>query len=183
VIAVGIAIAVQSAAAAVKIHVDLDKTFDFRQVSTWGWNPEGAGDVMVARTPDDDPKAIKRLAEPLVMNAVNAEMPRCGLMPATGTPDVTLTYYLLLTLGDSAQTMGQFLPPVAAWGLPPFAASTTSLEFVQRGSLVLDLSAKGEVVWRGVAEAQIKLDLDQDRRAALIGEAVRKILERYPRKK
>jgi len=48
---------------------------------------------------------------------------------------------------------------------------------------VFDLSAKGAVVWRGVAEAQIKLALDEKQRTALLREAAQKILERYPPKK
>ena len=182
-IVVAIALAVPSVMAKVKVRADFDKTFDFRQPQTWGWNPKGPGDVIVARTPDDDPEAIQKRAEPLIMNAVSGEMPRRGLKPAAGTPDLTLTYYLLLTVGSSAQTLGQFLPPVAAWGIPPFAPSTTSLEVIEQGSLVFDLSAKGDVVWRGIGEAQIKMGLDQDKRAALIREAVREILERYPPKK
>ena len=181
--AVGTALAVQSLAAAVKVRSDFNKAFDFKQAHTWAWNPKGAGNVMVARTSSDDPEAIKRIAEPYVLKTVDTEMPRRGLMPATGAPDLTLTYYLLLTLGSSAQTMGQFLPSTTQWGIPPFAPVTQSLEFVQQGSLVLDLSANGEVVWRGVGEAQIKMDLSQEKRAALIVEAVQKVLAKYPPKK
>jgi Domain of unknown function (DUF4136) len=181
--AVAVAIAVQSGSAAVKVHADFDKAFDFSQARTWAWNPKDAGDVMVARTPDDDPEVIQQRADPVIKEAVSREMPRRGLKPAAGTPDLTLVYYLLLTVGASAQTMGQFLPPVSAWGLPPFAPSTSSLEVIEQGSLVLDLSANGQVVWRGIGQAKIKMGLPQDKRAALIHEAVREILERYPPKK
>ncbi len=182
-IALGMAFAVQLGAAAVKVRVDFDKAFDFRQSRTWGWNPQESGRVMLARTPSDDPEAVRRRAEPIIMDAVSAEMARRGLEQAAGTPDLTLTYYLLLTIGTSAQTMGQFLPAVSAWGLPPFMQSTTSIEAIERGSLVLDLSANGQVVWRGIGEARLSLDLNQDKRAALIREAVREILKRYPPKK
>ena len=37
-------------------------------------------------------------------------MTRLGLTQATDEPDLTVTYYLLLTTNMSAQTMGQFLP-------------------------------------------------------------------------
>jgi Domain of unknown function (DUF4136) len=180
---VAIVVGVQSGAAKIKVRADFNKAFDFRQARTWGWNPNGAGDVMAARTQADDPAAIKRIAEPAIMNAVGVEMPRRGLTLAAATPDLTLTYFLLLTVGSSAQTVGQFLPSTTAWALPPFVASTQSLEFIPQGSLVLDLSAKGEVVWRGVGEGQIKWELDQNQRRALINEAVQKILERYPPKK
>ncbi len=182
-IVVAMAAVVPPVGAKVKVRIDFQKAFDFQQVRTWGWNQKDAGDVLVARTPNDDPEAIKKLAEPLIMSAVSAEMPPRGLKPATGSPDLAVTYYLLLTLGVSTQTLGQFLPPVAQWGLPPFTPSTTSIEAIEQGSLVLDLSANGEVVWRGVGEAKIKMGLAQDKRAALIREAVREILKRYPPKK
>ena len=44
----------------VDVSVEHDKAFDFKPVRTWGWNPEGPGEVMMARTQDDDPDAMKR---------------------------------------------------------------------------------------------------------------------------
>ena len=170
----------QIGAAAVKVHVDVDKAFDLRKVRTWSWG-EPKGHVMVARTPTDDPDAIQKLAEPVVMDAVLKEMPGRGLTQSTDNPNVTLKYYLLLTVGSSAQTMGQFLPAVSQWAMPPFLASTQSLQLIQQGSLALDLSAGGEIVWRGIAESEIKPGLTQERRAALIREAIRDILRRYPK--
>ena len=181
-IGVGLAVAVQSGTASVKVHTGFDKAFDFTRVHTWGWNPAGAGNLMVARTADEDPAATKRVVDPIVREAVETEMPRRGLTLST-PPDVTLTYYVLLTIGQSAQQMGQFLPSVAQWGLPPFAPATTSLKVIEQGSLVFDLSAKGQVVWRGVGEAQIKMNLDRDKRIELIHEAVHEILDEYPPKK
>lgn len=182
-IAAGVIVAVQIGVAAVKVHVDLDKTFDFRKVNSWAWGTPEAGRVIVARTPSDDPEAIQRLAEPIIMDAVVAEMPSRGLTQAAYAPDVTVKYYLLLTIGDSAQTVGQFLPPVTQWGVPPFMASTQALKVIQQGSLAIDFSANGEIVWRGVGAAEIKPGLPQEKRAALIREAVREILKRYPQKK
>jgi hypothetical protein len=180
--AAGMTFALQSGVAAVKVHADFDKTFDFQKARTWGWNSK-PGTVMVARTPDDDPEEIRRQAEPVIMGAVGAEMNRRSLTPAVGSPDLSAGYYLLLTIGASAQTLGQFLPPVTEWGVPPFAPSTTSLKVIRQGSLVLDLSANREVVSRGIAEAEIKMDLTEDKRLALIREAVGQMLKRYPPKK
>ena len=181
-IAIAIAIAVQPGAAAVKVRVEFDKTFDFSRARTWSWNPNGAGQVMLARTRDDDPEAFKRRAEPIILDAVNMEMPRRGLTPAAGMPDVTLMYYVLVTVGASSQTAGQFLPATAAWGLPPFAATTTSLSMIQQGSLVLDFSVNERIVWRGIGETEIKPGLDESKRVALIREGVRELLRRFPPK-
>jgi len=56
---------------AVDVHVEHDKMFDFRPIRTWGWNPAGAGRVMMARTKDDDPEAMKQRVDPIVREAVH----------------------------------------------------------------------------------------------------------------
>ena len=180
--AAALAFNANTARARVDVHVEFDKTFNFKEVRTWGWNPAGPGEVKMARTRDDDPDAMKAFAEPRILDAVTTEMARQKLPRADTDPDLTVTYYLLLTTNMSTQTIGQFLPATTAWGLPPFAAATQSLKMMNRGSLVLDLSAKGTVVWRGLAQANIKIDADVERREALLREGVRDLLRRYPPK-
>jgi hypothetical protein len=180
--AAAVALAVQSALGAVDVRVEYDKAFDFKPIRTWGWDARGPGDVKMARTQEDDPEAMKRKAEPLILDAVTQEMVRLKLEQNASSPDLTVTYYLLLSTNLSSQTMGQFLPAVAAWGLPPFPPATQSLKVMNRGSLVLDLSAKGTVVWRGLAQTQLELGTDDKKREAAIREGVRNMLRRYPRK-
>ena len=177
-----VAFTVPAAVARVKVTVEFDKAFDFKAVRTWGWKAAGPGEIMMARTQDDDPEAMRKRAEPPIVDAVNVEMTRRGLSQAPAAPDLTVMYYLLLTTSFSAQTVGQFLPATTAWAVPPFAQATQSLEFMNRGSLVLDLSANGTVVWRGVAQANIKPDTTEKKRDVLIREAVRDLLRRYPSK-
>ena len=171
-----------AAIAAIDVRVDSDKAFDFKTVRTWGWDPEEAGVVRMARTQEDNPDAVKARAEPAILAAVAAEMMRHGLQLSPSQPDVTVTYYLLLTTNMSTQTMGQFVPATVAWGLPLFAPATQSMTVMDQGSLVLDLKAKGAVVWRGVAQAKIKMDADEKKREATLREAVRDLLRRYPPK-
>ena len=151
-------------------------------MKTWGWNPQQPGEVKMARTKDDDPEAARQRAEPVILDAVSTEIGRRGLQRATSAPDLIVTYYLLLTTNMTTQTMGQFLPATTGWGLPPFAQATQSLKMMNQGSLVLDLSANGAVVWRGVAQAKIEFDADEKKRETLIREAVRDLLRRYPPK-
>ncbi len=182
IVATAIALGVQTALA-VDVKVDFDKAFNFKAARTWAWNLEGPGKILMARTPDDDPEAMRKQAEPVLMSAVQTEMGRLGLQPATfAMPDVFLTYYLLLTTATSSQTLGQFIPGPAAWGIPPFAPGTQSLEMMNHGSLVLDCTANQAVVWRGVARSNIKIGIDVKRREALIREAVRDLLRRFPPK-
>ena len=170
--------------AKVKARADFNKAFVFRQAHTWGWNPTGAGQIMAARTADDDKEAVRKLAEPIIFSAVSQEMPKRGLTQATGAPDLTLAYYLLLTIGSSAQTMGQFLPGSVAWGMPPFLAITQSLKIFEQGSLVLDIRRPdGNVVWRGVAQAEMHVDRPDAVRNATLGSVVADILKQFPPKK
>ena len=167
--------------ARVDVRVEHDKSFDFKPVRTWAWSPAGRGVMKMARTQNDDPEAMRQLAEPIIVDAVGRETKQRGLTEAAAAEaDLHLRYYVLLTMGESAQTVGQFLPATLGWGLPPFAPATQSLEMMNQGSIVLDFSAHDTVVWRGVARAKIKFDADQKRRESLVREAVRDLLRRYP---
>ena len=169
--------------AAVKVKTQFTKSFDFAKAKTWSWHDGGPGEVKMARTADDDPEVVRQRAEPVIMEAVAAALPKRGLTAAAGGPaDLQIKYYVLITIGTDAQVIGQFLPAVAAWGLPPFAAATQSYTVIEQGSLVLDISANKEVVWRGIGQAQLKPGQAQEKRAALVREAVQEILKHYPPK-
>ena len=183
--AAAVALFSERAIARVDVKIDFDEKFDFTKVKTWAWNPAGYGQVKMARTQTDDPEAAQKYAEPLIVEAITAALAKSPLKSAetsAAPPDVIVTYYLLLTNNVSAQTVGQFLPGQTAWGLPPFLASTQSLEVMNRGSLVIDLSAGDNVVWRGIAQANIKMDADNKKRESLIREAARDLIRRYPPK-
>ena len=176
-----VAIAVQ-AVSAVDVKVDFEKTFDFTAVKTWSWNPMGPGEIRMVRSASDDPDAMRVRAEPVIMSTVLDEMTRRGFKLTTGNPDVTVTYFLLLSTNVTTQQVGQFLPANAMWGVPPFAPSTQSMEIMNQGSLVLDLNASGKIVWRGVAQAKIQPDAKPKKRDDLLREAVRDLLKRVPKK-
>lgn len=167
---------------AVDVKADFDKTFDFKSVRTWGWNPQGRGDVKMARTKDDNPEAAKARVEPLIVDAVMKEMSQRGLTFTTTSPDVVVTYFLLLSTNMTSQTVGQFLPATTQWGLPPFAPATQSLEVMNQGSLVLDASAREKIVWRAIANAKLKTDADDKKRESVLREAVRDLLRKFPAK-
>jgi hypothetical protein len=170
--------------AAVKVKTQFTKSFDFTKAKTWSWHEGGPGEVKMALTADDNPELVRQRAEPIIMEAVGATLPQRGLAAAaTGAPsDVKIKYYVLITLGTDAQTIGQFLPAVTAWGVPPFSGATQSYSVIERGSLVLDISANKEVVWRGIGQAELKPGQTQEKRAALVRAAVADILKKYPPK-
>jgi Domain of unknown function (DUF4136) len=169
--------------AGIDVRVEHDKAFDFKSVRTWAWSESGRGAVYMARTQQDNAEAMREVAEPIIVAAMARESARRKLTEATvGDADVQLKYHLLMSMGQSAQTMGQFLPGAMQWGLPPMGAATQSLTLMNQGSLVFDFSANGTVVWRGVAYAQIKLDAEQKKRQELLEQAVRELLKRFPPK-
>lgn len=170
--------------AAVKVKTQFTKSFDFTKAKTWSWHEGGPGEVKMALTADDNPELVRQRAEPIIMEAVGATLPQRGLTAAaSGAPsDVKIKYYVLITLGTDAQTIGQFLPAVTAWGVPPFSGATQSYSVIERGSLVLDISANKEVVWRGIGQAELKPGQTQEKRAALVRAAVADILKKYPPK-
>lgn len=173
-------------AAKVNTRTDQDKQFDFKNVRTWGWDVEEAGDVKMARAAGDDPAPIKKQYGPTIVDAVSRELTERGLTAATpsATPDLRFHYYLLVTVGFDTQTLGQFLPAVPEWGLPPFAPQTTAFSIIQQGSLVLDAvsPAAGRVVWRGIAQTEIELERTDEQRHKRLREIVHELVRRFPRK-
>ena len=172
--------------AKIKTRAEADPKFNFREVRTWAWDPVETGKVIMARTAEDDPAPVKKRLDPVLTAAVARELGLRGLSPAAGgPPDITIHYYLLVTVGIDAQVMGQFLPAVPEWGVPPFAAATQSLDIITRGSLVLDAvsTSLGRVVWRGVAQTDVDTEQSDAKRDAIIREAVHDLIKRIPLKK
>ena len=167
----------------VKVRIDHSKTFDFAAPKTWSWYPERPGDVLMARTADDDSEVVKKRAEPIIFEAVAAELARKGLKQVPSGGDLIVKYYVLITIGSSAQYIGQFVPTVPEWGLPPMAGATQALRVIEQGSFVIDIRSKDDIVWRGVAVAELKPDQPQEKRAALLKEATRRLFDRFPPKK
>ena len=173
-------------AAGPKIQAQYDKTFDFARLKTWGWSPSGAGDVKVWVSEQSKSEPVKRTFEPVIMQAVEDELAKRGLpRAASGTPDFTMAYYVLITLGSSSQHMGQFLPAVANWGLPPFTAQTTAFRTYPMGTLVLDVGFpdKDHVIWRAVALAEVSMDKTDDQRAVRLRGIIRDIVAKLPKTK
>jgi hypothetical protein len=174
--------------AKIKVRAEPDPSFDFARIQSWAWDDQ-PGDVIMARTAEDDSAALKARIDPLIRQYVEAAMTRKGVALATnGAPDVQLHYYVLVALNLSGHQMGQFLPAVPYWGLPPFAPATTSLNAVTKGSLVLDAMLPGKVgdrrvVWRGVAQSTVD-DADKPEvRDARLREAADELVKRFPSKK
>jgi hypothetical protein len=172
--------------AGVKVRSEYDKSFDFRGLTTWAWHPESAGDVRMAVTADDDPAAMKERFEPVILDAVQKEMAGRGLnlAAAGGTPQLYVNYYVLISTNQSRQTMGQFLPTVPEWGIPPFSyGATQSLKVFEEGSLVLDVTSTKtrQLIWRGMAVAELQRKSAPQDRDTRLRAAIAEVVKKFPK--
>jgi hypothetical protein len=182
---VSLCAAVVLQAAKITTKAEADPEFSFAGVRTWAWTESGTGDVFMARSSQDDPVAMKQRVDPIVTAAIARELEARGLTRGTaGSTDVTVHYYVLVTVGSDAQVMGQFLPAVPLWGVPPFSASTSSLNVISRGSLVLDVTSTSlkRVVWRGVSQTDLDMATSDAKREAIVRDAAHELVKRLPLK-
>jgi hypothetical protein len=173
-------------AAKTDVTVDHDPMFAFAGLRTWRWHPDGSGEVKLAVSRDDDPKQVAATVDPIIVPAVERELTAGGFVRGDGDTDFFLHYYALVTVGESRQVQGQFLPAVANWGVPPvLLGNSTSLEIYPVGTLVLDISADDprRVVWRGVARRKLDVNRTAAERRTQIERAVRELLKKFPPKK
>jgi len=185
IITVAAALAASVALAGIDVHVENSPTFDFTKLRTWTMNPNGAGNaVRIISENDKDSTQLKKNWETKVLPIVQEGFVKRGFPKATGEPDFYVTCYVLVTAGSSSQQMGQFLPPTLDWGLPYFAPSTTALSVFPQGSLILDIAPRvtNEVVWRGVAQAELKWDDTEAKRSEHVRDAVQELLKKFPPK-
>jgi Domain of unknown function (DUF4136) len=170
----------------VKIRTQADKTFSFKNLRTWDWHADGAGEVKLMTTAmeAEQSKQWHATLDPIITAAVEKELTARGFERKPGGADIIVNYYMLTVPGTSSNEMGQFLPSVAEYGLPPIPRATTMLRAFERGSLVLDVTSPSlkSVVWRGIAETEVDRELSDEARKARIEKAIQDIVKKLPAK-
>jgi hypothetical protein len=172
------------ALAGVKVQIDYRPGFDFSTLRTWAWHPTNPGSAAMIVTETDDSAAFKRQLEPRLLPAIESGFASRGFPIATSAePDFYVTYYVFVTVGSTEQYLGQFAN-LSKWGLPPMSPQTQSLTVYPQGSLILDVTSRltNEVVWRGVARAELKWNESQEKRDQRIRQAVEELVKRFPPK-
>jgi uncharacterized protein DUF4136 len=184
-IAVGLALATTVLVESkVKIKTEQDKTFDFKTVRSWAWHPEGAGEVKMAITADDNPAAVKARFGPVIEESIAKGLTQALGPVATDAPQVYVYYYLLLTTNQNRQVIGQFAPSVPEWGLPPFSGATQSLKVFEEGSLLVDVTSAPAkaIVWRGFAQAEVQRGKTPAEREVRLRAAIADLFKKFPKK-
>jgi hypothetical protein len=173
-------------AAKIKIRTQADKTFSFKNLRTWDWHADGAGVVKLMTTQADVEQSGQWHAtlDPIITAAVDKALASRGFVRTPGAPEIIVNYYVLTQPGTSAQEIGQFLPSVAQYGLPPIPQATTALRAFEKGSLVLDITAPAlkTVVWRGIAETEVDRTIADAERKLRLERAVQEIVKKLPTK-
>jgi hypothetical protein len=172
--------------AKIKVSVQAAPKYDGAGLKTWAWATDGPGQVIMARSSEDDPAPIQKTFGPTIADAIAKELGARGLTASdVGTADLHAHYYLLIAVGFNTQQFGQFLPAVPEWGIPPFSGGNQAYEIISTGSVVLDListSAK-RIVWRGIAQAEIDSEKTDEQRHARIREGIHDLVLKYPKQK
>jgi hypothetical protein len=170
---------------AAKTKFQRDEKFDFTKLQTWDWSPTGAGEVKVIVHQNSKSEPVKRQYEPVLMKAVEDQLAARGYARATVTkPDFHVMYFVLVTVGQTSQYMGQFLPSYAQWGIPMFSPQTSALEVYPQGALLIDakLPDAPDMIWRGMAEAKVELEITEAKRASRIQGFVKELISKFPKK-
>lgn len=171
--------------AKVKVHTKRDEAFEFRGLRSWAWHPDGAGEVKMMLTPNDDPAAVRARFEPVIKEAVERELAARKFVPAPPgqTPDLFVMYYVLISTNTNRSVIGQNVTAEMYWAVPSMMQSTQSFEIFEEGSLLLDASspATRALVWRGVAQAKIDREKTPAQRDARLREAVASLIGKFPK--
>jgi hypothetical protein len=183
--AVTLALGGALASAKVKVDTQFDKARDFKPYKTYAWHPDGVGDVKILQSMGDDPAAVRKRYDPLIVSTVDQLLVKQGLTPAPAAEaSLFVNYYILIGPGGSSQSMGQFLAPVPVWGLPPFAPSTSALTVYEQGTLLLDVAdaKQRSVIWRGSAQDALERTRSEAGRDKIIRDALTQMLKKFPPK-
>ena len=170
---------------AAKTQFQKDKNFDFTKLQTWDWSPTGAGEVKIIVHQNSKSEPVKRQYEPSLMKAVEDQLALRGYTRATVTkPDFHAMYFVLVTVGQTSQYMGQFLPSYAQWGIPMFSPQTSALEVYPQGALLIDakLPDAPDMIWRGMVEAKVEMEISEAKRISRIQGFVKELISKFPKK-
>ena len=171
-------------AAKIKVTVQHHQTFPFATMRTWNWSPDGPGKVMLATTAEADPERWRQKLEPVLLPLIERELTARGLTKAAENPDLLVNYFALVSVGQSSQYIGQFIPSTPEWGVPIVMGATQSLRAYPVGTVLIDMVApsKEAVVWRGAAQAEIDLERKPEERRVRLEKAVHDMLVQFPPK-
>jgi hypothetical protein len=163
-----------SSCSAVRVTTDYDTGRSFASYRTWTWVPG-------PRPQTGDPHLDNDLLDRRVRGAVERELAARGFQKVERDPSFFVEYHTALASKVQVRSIGS----IYGYGpgdWDPVAPGGTFARTYDEGSLIVDIvdAESRELVWRGIARAEVYPTDSPAEREREINEAVRKILERFP---
>ena len=166
---------------AVKVFIDHDTKYDFKNIKTFAWAP----------TPDTSVADTNPLMHSRIVNAIEHYIAMGGTQEVKDNPDVYVTYHTNSKeeMQLNTSSFGYGYPGGWGWGGYGYGAgwgggasmgsSTTSVSTYEVGTLIVDVwdAASKELVWRGTA-TDIYLSDNPDKMMKKIDKALAKIVKK-----
>jgi hypothetical protein len=163
-----------SGCSTMQITTDYDVGMSFGGYKTWAWAAE-------PRPRSGDPYLDSDLLDKRVRRAVERELPARGYQQIGSGADFLVDYHVALENRVQVRAIG------SPYGYGPgdwelFGAGGIYARTYDEGSLILDFvdAKSNELVWRGIARAEVYMSDGPEERERKVNEAVRRILERFP---
>jgi len=172
VLAVGIGMAAAGCATtSMNVSSHVRPGIDAAQYRTYGWGPADA-------LPTGDPRLdANPYFQDYVQGAVERQLAARGIQPSTtGAPDLLLHYHAAIdTRIDVGRSEREYERCQGA-DCPAWIVD------YEAGTLVLDVvdARTNRLIWRGWAQDSVREFESRDRMAETIGEAVRRMMARFP---
>ncbi len=152
-----------------------DPDVDVASLTTFDW--------MDRPQPSVSRRATREGLDERIRTAVDVGLTNMGLEKVgSGEAELILTYFVGLDGATDVMLVNTY--PDDRWGVGRGWDRYTevSSRTMEAGTLVLDAfdASTGRLAWRGVAEAEIDRTQSPEKRAALVNEAVEKLLREFP---
>ena len=168
-----------TACSTLQVTSDFDPSANFTKLKTFAWEvpaKEKTGNVRL-----DNPILEKRIKA----NVENVLAAKGFTKLDSGTPDFYIGYHVALQDKVSVSSMNNYYGYAPGWGWNYAYAGGVDVYQYEQGSLTLDIvdSASNQLIWRGSAQAEVDQFAKDEKKKALLEEAITKILSGFPPKK
>ena len=163
-----------AACSGMSIRSDFNPQADFSQYSTYAWLPAPQ---------TGDPRVDNALIEGRIKTAVDQTLADKGYRQAAADQ---ATFWVGYHLSIEGQMDVTTVNSYYGYGWGPWyygpGYRDTQVRYYDQGTLLIDIvdAEAKELVWRGTAEAEVRAEMNPEKRQQRINEAVSKILQRFP---
>lgn len=139
------------------------------------------GSFAILSAPDriqEDARVNRTRLEDRIQKAITKEMRAKGLVETVGKkPDLYIGFAVLLAAPVEASVLNLKLGRLGEWQPEPEDGKD-----YEKGSLIIDIidGRSDDIIWRGVAKAEIIVSSTQEERKARVQHAIHEILNLYP---